>query len=275
MRRSPLLLATLAGLLPCAAQRAPLRGAGASSTCAVPAPAPPALTREQGAQILEELVAIQDELRDLDARGVGARGGARALPATARLPLGKEPIALGSSRAPVTIVEFDDLQCPFCRAFATTTLPKIERDYIATGEVRFISRDMPLPIHPYAMGAAEAEQCAGAQGKFWQFRAGVLGAQGPPTPSALTAEAARLDLDMSAFQRCLSTQRFAKRINGDIAAARAAGARGTPTFIIGEVPPGAPGGAVILTGTVLRGNRPYADFQAAIKAALRRAGRHP
>jgi protein-disulfide isomerase len=258
-----------------AAQGASPPAPPAAAQCPLPAPAAPALTREQGAQILQELVAIQDELKALGANGVGVRPGPPAPPTTARLPLGRDPISLGSVHAPVTIVEFNDLQCPFCRAFAATTFASIERGYIATGKVRFISRDMPLSIHPYATGAAEAERCAGAQGKFWQFRQAAMAMRGPPTPEALAAAAAKLGLNTPAYQRCVAAQEFAGQIDADIASARAIGVRGTPTFVIGTVAPGPLGGKAILSGAVLRGNRPYADFQAAINAALARAGKQP
>lgn len=73
--------------------------------------------------------------------------------------------ALGSPKAPVTIVEFTDFQCPFCGRRATETFPLLRAKYIATGKVRYVVRDFPLSqIHPFALPAARAARCAGAEG---------------------------------------------------------------------------------------------------------------
>ncbi|HEX3927230.1 MAG TPA: thioredoxin domain-containing protein, partial [Gemmatimonadales bacterium] len=77
--------------------------------------------------------------------------------------------ARGSKTAPVTVYEMADFACPYCRTFALTTLPLIQKEYIATGKVRWIFINMPLTqIHPNAERTAEFAACAGKQGKFWQ-----------------------------------------------------------------------------------------------------------
>ncbi len=74
---------------------------------------------------------------------------------------------LGQPEAPVTLIEFSDYQCPFCRRFFQTTLPTLKTEYIDTGKLRYVFRDFPLDqIHPYARKAAEAAHCAGDQGKY-------------------------------------------------------------------------------------------------------------
>ncbi|MCM2313008.1 MAG: DsbA family protein, partial [Steroidobacteraceae bacterium] len=74
---------------------------------------------------------------------------------------------IGRENAPVTIIEFTDLQCPYCARHATQTFPRLQREYIDTGKLRYTSRDLPLPFHSFAMPAAVASRCAGEQGRFW------------------------------------------------------------------------------------------------------------
>ena len=84
---------------------------------------------------------------------------------------------LGHPDAPVTIIEFTDLQCPYCARFATQTFPQIRRNYIDTGKVRYTSRDLPLPMHEFAVSAAVAARCAGEQGRFWEYLAALFAMQ--------------------------------------------------------------------------------------------------
>src|SRR6266446_8294402 len=79
------------------------------------------------------------------------------------------PPFLGSKEAPLTIVEFDDFQCPYCNRFYLETFPDLKKNYIDSLQVRFYSMDFPLDIHQNALLAAEAGRCAGDQGSFWPF----------------------------------------------------------------------------------------------------------
>ena len=74
---------------------------------------------------------------------------------------------IGNERAKVTIVEFSDFQCPFCRTFWNGAYQQIKKEYIDTGKARFVYRDFPLSFHPAAIPAAQASQCAKDHGKFW------------------------------------------------------------------------------------------------------------
>ncbi|MEF9475845.1 MAG: DsbA family protein, partial [Candidatus Mariimomonas ferrooxydans] len=76
---------------------------------------------------------------------------------------------MGDSDAPVTIIEFSDFQCPFCRRSYTDTLPQIKANYVDTGKVKLVYRDFPLSFHPAAQPAAEAFECAEEQGKEWEL----------------------------------------------------------------------------------------------------------
>lgn len=174
---------------------------------------------------------------------------------------------LGKADAPVTIVEFTDLQCPFCRQFRTATFEQIKRDYIDTGKVRFISRDLPLTaIHPLAMAAARMSICAGEQGRFWEMRHALL-VNGERLSTALFVTlAADLSLNPVTFAACTNqTERLDARINADIAEARAVQIDGTPAFVIGRTV------ASGLTGVRVIGAQPFEQFETAITRAL--AGR--
>lgn len=161
----------------------------------------------------------------------------------------------GSASAPVTIVEFSDYQCPFCARFYQQTLPQIQENYIDTGKVKFIYRDYPLAsIHPLAQKAAEAAECAGEQGKYFDmhdmlFTKGVTGGV-----EAYKQFAADLKLDTAKFNECLDSGKMAAEISKDTQDGNAAGVQGTPAFII--------------NGQIISGAQPYANFQAAIDAAL-------
>jgi hypothetical protein len=94
-------------------------------------------------------------------------------PARTRIPVPVDPIEIegaatkGSSGAKIAIVEFSDFECPFCGAFSREILPTLDRDYIRPGKVKLIFRHLPLQIHPFAVRAAQAAECAEQQGRFW------------------------------------------------------------------------------------------------------------
>ncbi|MGH9449175.1 MAG: DsbA family protein [Terriglobia bacterium] len=218
------------------------------------------LTAAQGAAILRELRAIHLLLKN----GAAARAGARRSLAPQDVKMRIEPgwHVLGSAHAPVTIVEFADLQCPFCRRFQTATFTEIKKDYIDTGKVRFIARDLPLPMHAYALGAAEAARCAGDQGAFWQFRDAVLGDQAAPAPDILLKHASELRLNLHEFQACLSRGKYKSLVQTDHEDATALGIHGVPAFVIGR----ASGGWI--KGVSMVGARSFPYFQQEIGMAL-------
>ena len=91
--------------------------------------------------------------------------------------IGRLPV-LGNKNAKVTIIEFSDFECPFCRRFFAETYPKIKKEYIDTGKVALYYRHFPLPFHPLAQPFAQATECANEQGKFWQLHDKVFTSQG-------------------------------------------------------------------------------------------------
>lgn len=172
---------------------------------------------------------------------------------------------LGHADAPLTIVEFTDLQCPVCRHFATTTFTEIKKDYIDTGKVRFMVRDLSLPMHPYALGAAEAARCGGDQGKFWEFQEAVLNDEAPPAPEVLLKHATDQGLNLESFQACLNNGKYKQLIQATGEDEAALGMHGTPGFVIGRA------SGEWIDGLAIQGARPFPFFQQQIEAMLNEA----
>lgn len=154
-------------------------------------------------------------------------------------PLPTEPIdvsglaATGSPDAPVVIVEVSDFQCPFCARFYETTLPALMDRYIDTGRAQLAFHHLALEsIHPQALKAAEASECARAQGRFWEMHDLLFENQRMLDLASLVDRAERLGLDMPRFEACLDGQ-MTKRVREQAAAAAALGIRGTPGFLVG------------------------------------------
>jgi protein-disulfide isomerase len=170
--------------------------------------------------------------------------------------------ALGRPDAPLTMIEFTDLQCPFCRQFATTSFDEIKKNWIDTGKLRYISRDFPLDFHAQAMPAARAARCAGEQGKFWEMRLGLVRNANLLTPAYITKAAGDLKLDAKAFEACAASTKYDADIRAEIAEGTKLGVSGTPTFVMGRTNPNA------VEGPIMVGALPYALFDAKLKSLL-------
>jgi protein-disulfide isomerase len=162
--------------------------------------------------------------------------------------------ALGAASAPVTIVEFSDFQCPFCRQ-VQPTLKQLMTDY--EGKVKLVFRDFPLrSIHPQAQKAAEAGQCAAEQQKFWPYHDKLFSAASLQVDD-LKKYAQELELNVEQFTACLDSSKYASGINADMQAGQNAGVSATPTFIINGYP--------------LSGAATYEQFKEVVDAALEQA----
>jgi protein-disulfide isomerase len=169
---------------------------------------------------------------------------------------------LGSPDAPVTIIEFTDLQCPYCARFAQQTWPQIKARYVDTGKVRFASRDLPLPMHPQAQPAAIAARCAGRQGKFWEYREALFAEQGRLAQQPWDDLAGRLGLDLPAFKACRADPTMPEAIQEDVAVAQRNGILGTPSFVVGRLVDGN------FEAQLIRGAQSFEAFEKAIEATL-------
>ena len=141
---------------------------------------------------------------------------------------------LGAKDAPLTVVEFTDYQCPFCRRFHLSTFEQLRKKYIDTGKVRFFSRDMPLEFHADALGAAMAARCAGDQGQFWKMRDVIAANASKLSQADLLGYAQGLSLDMAPFRACLESGKYKEAIERDKAQAVSLSITGTPGFVVGK-----------------------------------------
>ena len=138
----------------------------------------------------------------------------------------------GAPGAAITLVEYEDFECPYCRSAAPVILELLERH---DGILCFVSRHLPLPdVHPFSALAALAVEAAGGQGKFWEMHDLLFGRQDRLQFPDLVRYADELGLDARAFEVDLNSERFSARVAEDVAGAEAAGVAGTPTFFIND-----------------------------------------
>ncbi len=141
--------------------------------------------------------------------------------------------AIGPDGAPVTLVEFSDYQCPYCSR-AEPTVQALLKEY--AGKLRFVYKHFPLDsMHPLARPASIAAYCAGEQNKFWEYHAQLWVEPQQLDAAALTAKAKATQLDLAKFDACSKDPRATQAVDGDIAAARAAGVSSTPTFFVNGI----------------------------------------
>ncbi|MEK7584260.1 MAG: DsbA family protein [Patescibacteria group bacterium] len=142
---------------------------------------------------------------------------------------GDDP-SFGPSDAPITIVAFEDFQCPFCLS-AQPFIRSLETKY--GDDVRFIYKDFPLrAIHPDAQAAAEAGQCAFEQGKFWEFHDRLFANQDRLTEAFFRTAARDVGMNVAQFNECFATGVYRQDIANDVELGRVLGVIGTPTFFI-------------------------------------------
>ena len=222
--------------------------------------------------ILERLQSLEDAIRSLERQVTLLTGSLR--PPTAPSPVVDIPaVALqnigshvkGASAATIAIVEFSDFECPFCGRHASSVYRDLLEKFVNTGRVRYHFRNLPLDqIHPNARKAAEAAECAGEQGRFWEFHDALFANQKTLTVPDLNNHARSLGLHVSSFESCLSQGRMAAKVAADIAEAKQLGLTGTPAFLIGEI---GKDGAVTGTRKVI-GSQPYAVFEGVLNELL-------
>ena len=146
---------------------------------------------------------------------------------------------LGNPDALVTIIEFSDFQCPYCRRSYNELLPPLKENYIDKGLVSFIYRDYPLDFHADAKKAAEATECAEEQGKFWEMHDAIFEGQnalGNGTVAIpydnLKQYANDLGLDTDQFNQCLDSGKYEDEVTNDLRDGIKYNVSGTPTFFV-------------------------------------------
>ena len=149
-----------------------------------------------------------------------------------RLTLDDRP-SRGAANAAITIVEFSDFQCPFCLQHERDVVPVLldpKGKYGAT--VRYVIKSLPLDEHPLARGAAEAAECAQAQGKYWEYHDVLFAHQDQLDARALKAHGRAVGLDGDRFDRCIDRREGAAIVDRDMQEAANLGIKGTPTFFV-------------------------------------------
>jgi protein-disulfide isomerase len=222
------------------------------------------MTREKSLSILLALSFIASAAGAVEAPAPATATVANG--AAVEIPTVSAPFnTMGNAHAPVAIVEFSDLQCPYCASYALQTFPQLKRTYVDTGEVKYAAIDFPLSIHAYAMAAAVAARCAGEQGRYWQYRDAVFSNQARLGEAPYDQLARDLGLDVTRFDTCRADGKQEAAVRAGIRDANANGIAETPSFMIGRFVNGR------FEGETLSGARPFDEFAAKIDALLREA----
>ena len=224
-----------------------------------------ALKKNQKA-MQKDLSAIKSALKTLASRN--ARPAQKPFK-PADISIDGSPV-MGNADAPVTMVEFTDFQCPFCRRYSNGTFPQIIKDYIKTGKVRYVVRQFPLKaIHPKAVKASEASLCAGDQGKYWEMYDQIFKKTKSFEPEEWVRHAEALGLEMSSFKDCLNNGKKAQQVKSDLKEGAALGMRGTPGFFFGRTDPNDPNKFKAVK--MIRGAFPYPQFKQIIDKLLKKS----
>jgi protein-disulfide isomerase len=224
-------------------------------------------------------VPAQTESLDPDAMRVAARDGVLEAIATlqaggpqqpaAQQPQGPQAVAnnaftvraanrLGDPNAKITVVEFADYQCPFCKRYHDAVGPDLLKQYVDSGKIQFVYKHSAF-LGQESVWAAQAAECAADQDQFWEYHDLLFAKQngenvGLFTKDKLIAYAKELDLDIAKFEPCLQNDDTLQRVGADTEEGRQVGVTGTPTFFI--------------NGKPLVGAQPAEVFRAEIDAAL-------
>ncbi len=179
---------------------------------------------------------------------------------------------LGDKNAPVTLIEFSDYECPFCKRHYTDVYPQIKKDYIDTGKLKMVFKDyIAVPSHnPLATLEAMAAECSREQGgdaiyfKYHDeiFKRSTSGGNGLAS-GQLSIIANDLGLNATQLQKCLDSNKYKEEVGKDLADGQKVGVSGTPSFFVGKSTQSG-----VILGTIIVGAQPYSAFKTAIDQAL-------
>ena len=183
-----------------------------------------------------------------------------------KISLDDDPIR-GNPDAPITIVEFSDYQCPFCARFYAQTLPLLLEEYIDEGKVNLVYRDFPVQrIHPNALSAAVAAECADEQGKYWEYHDTLFEKQNAwakldsnSAISTCSQFATEIALEQQQFDNCLESGKYLEEVQADFSDGKNYQVTGTPGFFIGNED---------IWFVKIIGAKPYDAFKKVIDAQL-------
>lgn len=194
-----------------------------------------------------------------------------AAPTITKVSISDNPM-IGVKDAKVTLIEFSDYECPFCKRHFDQVYPTIKKDYIDSGKVKLVYRNYPLPFHdPMATYEAQAALCARDQGgdaTYFKIHDEMF-KQTTSNGNGLTKEKVRqiaqdLGLNGDNLASCADGSKYKDKIAKDIADGSAAGVSGTPSFFIGKSD-----SSGTITGQIIVGAQPYSAFQAVIDPLLK------
>ncbi len=219
---------------------------------------------------LDTDVVTQSDLEDAISKLESKIGNTQQAPSQPTQPvkisLDNDPMR-GDPNAPITIVEFSDFQCPFCARFHVQTLPLLLEEYIDSGKVKLVYRDFPIQsIHPNALAAAVAAECANEQGEYWEYhdtlfekQSGWSRLDSNAAISTFSQYATDVGLEQQQFDSCLGSGKYLEEVQGDLSDGRDYDITGTPGFFIGN-------GEI---GFVkINGAQPYGSFATIIEEQL-------
>jgi protein-disulfide isomerase len=176
---------------------------------------------------------------------------------------GAEPLdkALGAADAPVEVIEYADYQCPYCKQFAQGAEQQLREEYVASGQVRFVMRNLAF-IGDESVWAAEAAECAEDQGRFWDYHDKLYAEQGAENSGAFARDnlkrfAAELGLDTAAFDSCFDAGQYQGQVRAERLEAQRRQIRSTPSLLV--------------NGQLVESGASYPVLRAAIEAALAQA----
>lgn len=173
-------------------------------------------------------------------------------PVRYNIPVGTSPF-IGPENAPITLIEFSDYECPYCRQWYQETFPQIMEEY--QGKIRFVYRDFPLVgLHANASPAAEAAYCAGEQGKYWPFHDKLFSGSYALSTSTYIQYATDLGLDLTQYKECVDTHKYQSTVEDNYQFAADLGIQSTPTFFI--------------NGLAIVGAQPFSVFKQVIDKEL-------
>lgn len=171
------------------------------------------------------------------------------------------PFVLGRADAPVTMIEFVDYECSFCRRYHRDTYERIRKEFVDTGLVRYVVRDFPMQMHKNSVTTARAARCGAQQGKFWEMRDALLTAKRLDVDGVVDAGGS-IGLDTAKLRDCVVNAKVNASIKQDLEEGIRIGVEAAPTFVIGR----SKGDRV--EGGLFPGAKAYEVFESRIRAVL-------